>query len=216
MALDSIQHDRLTVAQGADPEARPAPRGSACLARAPYLRLLLIGFWGATRALRDGDGVGWRRGSSTTSYLPANGVWGGQEPRREGNPAPGTPEPVWGPRKRRPEKARPREEEVSRGQPELRSCERAHAAEHALWEEVGFSTHADSSGEVGGPRGSASVRVRVGGGRRGCARKTERAVLELSGSSPAASSVVWSGCGGVGRPGGISMSWAEGVLRTQG
>lgn len=166
LAVYSIPHPhqrpraRLTVEKGADPGTRPAPRGCACLARAPYLRRLLIGFWGAARALRDGGGagwVGWRRGGSTTSYLPANGVWGARRPEEVGRkPAPVTPEPAWASRKRHPGKARPKEEEVSRGQPELRSREREHPAEHALLEVVGLSTHADTRG--GGVR---ALRLRL-------------------------------------------------------
>lgn len=154
-------------------------------------------------------GVGWRRGGSTTSYLPANGVWGARRPEEVGRePAPVTPEPAWASRKRHPGKARPKEEEVSRGQPELRSREREHPAEHALLEGVGLSAHADTRGAGVERGGSASVRVRVGGSRRGCAENTERAAPEISGSSPA-SSVVLAGCGGVGRQEGMSMCWTE-------
>lgn len=119
-------------------------------------------------------------------------------PKRGRKPAPVTPEPVWVSRKRHPKKARPKEDEVSRGQPELRSREREHPTEHALSEVVGFSTHADTREEVGGRCGSASVRVRVGGGRRRCVEKTERAALETSGSSPASSQWFWRGVVGLG------------------
>lgn len=93
LAVYSIPHPhqrpraRLTVEKGADPGTRPAPRGCACLARAPYLRRLLIGFWGAARALRDGGGAGWGGVEAGRFHhqLPAC-KWrlGGQEARRGG------------------------------------------------------------------------------------------------------------------------------------
>lgn len=64
----------------------------------------------------------------------------GGERKRAG---PVTLEPVWASRKRHPRKASPKEEEeVSRGQREIRSREPERPSEHALWEVVGRSAHA--------------------------------------------------------------------------
>lgn len=130
--------------------------------------------------------------------MASGGTRSPEESEKERKPAPVTPEPVWVSRKRHPKKARPKEDEVSRGQPERRSREREHPVEHALLEVVGFSTHADTGEAVGGRCGSASVRVRVGGGRRGSVEKSERAALESLGSSPASSAWFWRDVVGLG------------------
>lgn len=65
----------------------------------------------------------------------------GGERKRAG---PVTLEPVWASRKRHPRKASPKEEEeVSRGQREIRSREPERPSEHALWEAASVRVRAE-------------------------------------------------------------------------